>query len=124
MKAAQLASYGEHFDIAITNNAAEPTIDANQVQVAVKAAAVNPFDLTVSIGQAQSYITLQLPATIGGDFAGLITQVGKDVASFVIGDEVYGQAKFSAGKGSFAEIAAADSNVIAYKPKSIDFTHA
>ncbi len=70
------------------------------------AAAVNPFDWKVREGQAKAYMPLTFPATIGGDFAGVVSALGPTVAGFAIGDEVYGQAQASSGHGAFAEFAA------------------
>lgn len=123
MKAAQVVSYSKDFDVTVTDTP-EPTPEDNQVAVAVRAAAVNPFDIKIVQGLVQQMIKLSLPATIGGDFAGVITVVGKDVTDFKAGDEVYGQAKFSLGKGAFAAFAVADAQAIAPKPKSISFSEA
>jgi NADPH:quinone reductase-like Zn-dependent oxidoreductase len=70
-------------------------------------------------------ITLQFPSTLGMDFSGVIKQVGEGVSpsDFKQGDEVYGQAGvISGGSGAFAEMALANTESIAHKPKR--FSHA
>ncbi|VVB51365.1 Uncharacterised protein [uncultured archaeon] len=51
---------------------------------------------------------LQFPATLGGDFSGVVAEVGEGVSGFEKGDEIYGQASITmGGSGSFAEFAIA-----------------
>lgn len=124
MKAAQINAYGGpeafHFDDDLT----EPTPGPNEVQVAVRAASINPFDLAVLHGLMQKMIPLQFPAVLGLDFAGVITATGTGVRSFAIGDEVYGQGSPFKGHGSWASMSIADSGKIAKKPTATDFSEA
>jgi alcohol dehydrogenase len=64
---------------------------------------------------------LQFPATLGMDFSGVIEKVGVGVASDLKqGDEVYGQAgALAGGSGAFAEMALANTDKIAHKPKTL-----
>lgn len=124
MKAAQLTEYGGKEAISI-NELPELEVGEGQILIDVKAAGVNPFDWKVQAGYMKDFIPLNLPVTLGGDFAGVVTQVGSGVEDIQVGDEVYGQANILAGgSGSFADKAIAVANVIALKPKSIDFVQA
>jgi NADPH:quinone reductase-like Zn-dependent oxidoreductase len=68
---------------------------------------------------------LQFPATLGGDFSGVVTEVGEGVSGFNKGDEVYGYAGIvGGGSGSFAEFVLADIKVTALKPKAITHVEA
>jgi alcohol dehydrogenase len=61
------------------------------------------------------------------DFSGVIKQVGEGVSpsKFKQGDEVYGQAGVvSGGSGAFAEMALANTERIAYKPKKLSHAEA
>ena len=61
------------------------------------------------------------------DFSGIVKQIGeKDMSSdFKQGDEVYGQASiFSGGSGAFAELALANKDSIAHKPKTLNHLEA
>ena len=71
-------------------------------------------------------IHLQFPSTLGMDFSGVIKQVGEGVPSdFKQGDEVYGQAGVtSGGSGAFAELALANAESIAHKPKRLSHVEA
>jgi NADPH:quinone reductase-like Zn-dependent oxidoreductase len=70
-------------------------------------------------------LPLQFPATLGGDVAGVVAQVGPGVSGLAVGDEVYGQANaVLGGSGTLAEFTAAPAGSTAHKPKTLDFTTA
>ncbi len=72
-------------------------------------------------------MSLQFPSTLGMDFSGVIKQVGEGVSpsDFKQGDEVYGQAGvISGGSGTFAEMALANTESIAHKPKRLSHAEA
>ena len=97
----------------------------NQVLVAVHAASVNPFDLAVRSGGMRSVSSLQLPFTLGGDFAGVVSETGEDVVDFKIGDEVYGSAiVFGSGSGAFAQEVSVNIANCALKPKGVNMQEA
>lgn len=117
MKAAQINKYGGSEVIEISKNAAKPTLSAGKVLVEVHAAGVNPVDWKIREGYLQQMAPLKFPATLGGDFSGVIVEGGADTG-LKKGDEVYGQASvLGSGSGSFAEFASADMKLIAKKPK-------
>jgi alcohol dehydrogenase len=125
MKSAQIKKYGNSEVIEINQSTSEPTVSSGKVLVIVKAAGVNPVDWKIREGAFQQMIPLQFPSTLGIDFSGVIKQVGEGVSpsEFKQGDEVYGQAGVvSGGSGAFAEMALANTESIAYKPKRL--THA
>jgi NADPH:quinone reductase-like Zn-dependent oxidoreductase len=124
MKAAQLIKYGEQDAVQVVTDAVQPTAAAGQVLVEVHAAAVNPFDITVREGRARQMTELELPATLGGDLAGVVVALGEGVTGFETGQAVYGQAGALSGQGSFAELAPVKASQLAAKPNSLDFTHA
>jgi NADPH2:quinone reductase len=70
-------------------------------------------------------IQLQFPSTLGMDFSGVVKQVGEGVLSVRQGEEVYGQASvFTGGSGAFAELALANQESIAHKPKRLSHVEA
>lgn len=121
MKAAQYNRYGGPEVIEINNNTSKPSPSKGQVLVEVYAASVNPFDWKLRAGYMKAMIPLQFPVTIGGDFSGIVTQLGPSVdGEFKVGDEVYGQALvLNGGSGAFAEFAAANIANIGPKPKNV-----
>lgn len=124
MKAAQIDSYGGKSVVHTTEDAPKPAVGAGQVLVEVHAAGVNPFDRKVREGLARSMAELSFPATLGGDFAGIVAEVGEGVANVQAGDEVYGQANALGGQGSYAEFTTVKTTALAHKPKNIDLIHA
>jgi NADPH:quinone reductase-like Zn-dependent oxidoreductase len=121
MKAAQISEYGGRDVIQVNENVSRPMPEDGQVLIEVVAAAVNPFDVKVREGQVKDFITLKFPATLGGDVAGIVAEIGPGVTGFRIGDEVFGSANAAGGQGSFAEFTPAKAETLALKPKSVDF---
>lgn len=122
-----MKGYGSSEVVEINQNAAAPNDPSDEkVLVKVKAAGVNPIDWKIREGYMQQMIPLQFPSTLGMDFSGTIEKVGAGVSGFNVGDdEVYGQASITrGGSGAFAEIALANADSIAHKPKSLNHQEA
>ena len=125
MKAARIDRYGGPEVIKVVPNADRPAVKPGQLLVEVWAASLNPVDTVLRSGEMQQMMPLQFPATLGGDFAGVVAEVGPGVTGFSIDDEVYGQANaLLGGTGSLAELVAAQAGMTAPKPSSIDFVTA
>jgi NADPH:quinone reductase-like Zn-dependent oxidoreductase len=59
------------------------------------------------------------------DFSGVIERIGEGVSGLKHGDEVYGQAaEILGGSGAFAEMALANADTIAHKPKTLSHEEA
>ena len=97
---------------------AKPRIGDGQVLVKVHAASVNALDFHITRGMP--YLTrsggLRAPRdTIRGvDLSGQVEAVGKDVAGFTTGDEVFG-----GGNGSFAEYTATTPERLSLKSRGL-----
>jgi NADPH:quinone reductase-like Zn-dependent oxidoreductase len=127
MKSAQINKYGSSEVIEINQSTSEPTVSSGKVLVTIKAAGVNPADWKIREGGLQQLVSLQFPSTLGIDFSGVIKQVGEGVSpsDFKQGDEVYGQAGvINGGSGAFAEMALANTESIANKPKRLSHAEA
>jgi NADPH:quinone reductase-like Zn-dependent oxidoreductase len=127
MRSAQIKKYGSSEVIEINQSTSEPTVSSGKVLVIIKAAGVNPVDWKIREGGMQQMISLQFPSTLGIDFSGIIKQVGEGVSpsDFKQGDEVYGQAGvINGGSGAFAEMALANTESIANKPKRLSHAEA
>lgn len=92
-----------------------PDAGPGQVQVAVRAAGVNPIDAKIMQGFMREVMPLTLPAGLGSDVAGVVKQVGAGVTAFHIGDEVMG----SSLPPAISEYALADSANLIIKPADI-----
>jgi NADPH:quinone reductase-like Zn-dependent oxidoreductase len=124
MRAAQINEYGGPEVLKVNNDTPKPSPASGEVLIEVQAAGVNPFDWKVRSGLARSWKELDFPATLGGDFAGTVVEVGEGVEGLAVGDEVFGQANALSGQGSYAEFVAVNSEAVAAKPKSSDWVTA
>lgn len=124
MKAAQISKYGGS-EVIEVSDVEKPALKTGQVLVEVHAACLNPVDYKIRLGYLQQMMPLSFPATLGGDFSGVITSVSEDVLDFKTGDEVFGSAiVLNGGSGSLAQFAAANAANLALKPKSVDHIQA
>jgi NADPH:quinone reductase-like Zn-dependent oxidoreductase len=101
----------------------KPILNDNQVLVRVRAASVNPLDLTIKGPLLlRPLFGLRKPkeTRLGVDYAGVVEAVGKNVTNFSGGDEVFG------GKtGAFAEyICVLADRAVVLKPANITFEQA
>ncbi len=125
MKAAQMDQYGGATVVTTVSGAPKPTIAPTQVLVEVAAAGVNPFDWKVREGLVRQMAELTFPgAVLGGDFSGVVSEVGAEVNDVSIGDEVYGQAGALSSRGSFAQFAPVAQSSMGPKPDSLSATEA
>ena len=122
MKAAWYNRYGGPEVIKI-NNAPKPSAGSGQVLVEVYAASLNPFDWKLRAGYMKEMIPLKFPFTIGGDFSGVVIELGPSAdGEFKVGDKVFGQALvLNGGSGAFAQMCSSNVANTSLKPKSVDF---
>lgn len=124
MRAAQATKYGGLEAIEVRDQVEKPVPAAGQVLVAVHAAGINPFDWKVRDGSVRQMAELHFPATLGGDLAGMVAELGEGVTEFTVGEAVYGQAGALSGQGSLAEYAPVKVGQLAPKPTKVDFLNA
>src|SRR3954452_12587648 len=101
----------------------EPTLGRRDVLVRVSAASINPLDTMTRNGEFKRLIMYQPPFVLGHDLAGVVTEVGRDVRDFRVGDEVYGRPR-DLRIGTFAEFIAIDQDDLAPKPDSLTLEEA
>ena len=124
MKAAQVTKYGGP-EVIQVSEIDKPTVKEGQVLVEICDASLNPFDYKVRSGAYQKFIPLTLPYIPGGDFSGVVVEVGVGVQNFKAGEHVYGTANVAGGaSGSLAEYAAAKIGQTAPKPKNVGHSEA
>lgn len=124
MKAAQYNKYGDPEVIEI-NVVSEPKVASGLILVEVYAASINPFDGKLRSGMYKDMMPMKFPVTIGGDFSGLVKDVGEGVTDYKAGDEVFGQAGVvNGGSGSFAQFVIAKVDKIFTKPQKISHIEA
>jgi alcohol dehydrogenase len=126
MKSAQIKRYGGSEVVEINQSTPAPNDpSAGKVLVRIKAAGVNPADWKIREGYFQQMMPLQFPSTLGMDFSGIVEKIGEGVSDFKYNDEVYGQASvIRGGSGAFADMALANADTIAHKPKTLSHEEA
>ncbi|GKV57025.1 NADPH:quinone reductase [Sporosarcina sp. NCCP-2222] len=127
MKAIVCNRYGSP-DVLELQGVEKPFPTENQVLVKIHAASINfgnvvllqgkPFLARFAFG-----ITKPKYSIPGGDIAGTVEAVGKDVKQFKVGDEVFGDLS-ACGWGGFAEYVTAPEYALALKPNNISFEEA
>ena len=124
MKAVRINQYGD-VSVLEVKETEEPQVKKGQILVEVYAASINPIDYKFTAGALKDLVTVSFPVTLGGDFAGVVTQLSEGVTEFRLGDEVFGSAIIlNGGSGSFAQKLVANTKNTAIKPRSIDFVQA
>ncbi|MGR9051388.1 MAG: zinc-dependent alcohol dehydrogenase family protein [Gammaproteobacteria bacterium] len=102
----------------------EPKIERpSELKIQLKAAGVNPIDTKVR--KNGLFYENALPAVLGCDGAGIVTEVGADVRAFTPGDQVwFCHGGLGREQGNYAEYTVIDSRWVAPKPSTLSFAEA
>jgi len=105
--------------VTLRNDWPIPEPNANQVQVKVTVAGINPHDEKGRDGGL--FIADDLPSILTNDVVGKVTKLGPDVTSLAIGDRIVYQPSFAPGstQNGLQEYAVADLAALAKIPDSI-----
>ena len=123
MKALQIVKYGEIKDSLAFNDIDTPAIQAKDVLIQVKAAAINPIDKSIILGNLQSLLPIPLPSTSAYDVSGKVIEKGTEVSDFEIGDLVYARVP-QEQMGTIAEYVAVNTIAVSKKPGNLTFEEA
>lgn len=123
MKAIAYHRYGSP-DVLRYEEIEKPTIADDEVLIKVRAAAVNPLDVHFMRGKpfvVRLMAGLRKPkdTRLGRDVSGRVEAVGRNVAEFKAGDEVFGMCR-----GAFAEYALAPKSKLVEKLDNLTFEQA
>jgi len=122
MKAITHCEYGSP-DVLKLEDVEKPVPNDNQVLIKVRAASVNPLDLTIrGPWLVRPILGMRKPkdTRLGVDYAGTVEAVGKNVTKFKPGDEVFG-----GRNGALAEyVCGLADRAIALKPPNMTFEQA
>ena len=122
MKVLAFKRYGKSPEIGFAD-VSRPALQPDEMLVQVHAAGLNPIDNMIPTGMFKPVLRFQLPATLGSDLAGVVTEVGSRVTRFKPGDAVFASI-FDQGTGSLAEFAVVPEHTAALKPARLDFVQA
>lgn len=118
MKAALIHAYEGAVEI---GDVPAPVLADDSVIIKVHAASINPIDNILRMGYLKEMMPISFPFVMGYDVSGVVTEVGNNVSTFKIGDEVYARPN-QEDKGAVAEFARMKAAELALKPASL--THA
>lgn len=121
MKAIVIEQYGGAEEL-VEKELQKPVIKDNQVLIEMHATSINPIDWKIREGYMKEMIPFEFPLILGWDAAGVVSEVGKDVTNFKVGDEVF--ARPDMPSGTYSEYVAVEEELIAIKPKSLSFEEA
>lgn len=123
MKALTLKKYHKSSPVIEFTDVPKPTVKPNEILVQVYAAGINPIDNMIPTGTFKPILHFRLPATLGSDLAGVVTEIGSQVTRFKPGDAIFASI-FDLGIGSLAEFAVVPESAAALKPANLDFVQA
>lgn len=124
MKAIILDGFGgvEHL---VQQEIPKPVIKDNEVLIQSKAISINPVDVKTRAGKGMAGPLKEFqPIILGWDVSGIITEIGKDVTGFKVGDAVFGMVNFPGHGKAYAEYVAAPADHLALKPAKLSHEEA
>src|ERR1700722_6387502 len=92
-----------------------------QVLVRIKAAGINPGEAMIREGVLADRFPATFPSGEGSDLAGIAEEVGGDVKTFAVGDEVIG---FTDNRASHAELVVVDADHLVRRPAHVPWEEA
>ncbi|MBV9167335.1 MAG: NADP-dependent oxidoreductase [Solirubrobacterales bacterium] len=115
MRAVRFDHYGG-VDVLEVREVEDPVAGTGRVLVAVKAAGINPGEISIREGRMHERWPATFPSGEGSDFAGVVRELGDGVDAFSVGDEVLG---WSEERASHAELVAVPADQLTLKPPAI-----
>jgi NADPH:quinone reductase-like Zn-dependent oxidoreductase len=122
MKAFIIKDYGNRDQLQLVQMS-KPKIQDDEVLVKIIATSVNPVDWKAREGMLRKHRDFDLPLILGWDLSGIVTEVGKNVTKFQVGEAVYGMPDLTKN-GTYAEFIAVKEDYLALKPESLSHIEA
>jgi len=95
-----------------------PTPGPGEVLVRVKAAGINPGEVSIREGRMHARWPATFPSGEGSDLAGVVEELGEGVEAVAPGDEVIG---FTQRRASHAELVLVDAEHLTRKPSGVSW---
>jgi NADPH:quinone reductase-like Zn-dependent oxidoreductase len=116
-KAVRFDQYGG-IDVLQVVDVERPVPGPGHVLVAVKAAGINPGEVSIRNGSFADRWPATFPSGQGSDLAGVVAALGKGVEGFAVGDEVIG---FTHKRASQAEFVVVEASDLIYRPRNVSW---
>lgn len=136
MQAWVIDRYGDNDVLRYNKNVMFPIIHyPNEVIVKVRAASLNPIDVTMRSGYGAATLNMrrdplnvkstgsEFPLILGRDVSGVVMECGLDVSYFKPGDEVWAAVP-PWKQGTLAELVVVSGNELSHKPKRLSHLQA
>ncbi|MDQ6804536.1 MAG: NADP-dependent oxidoreductase, partial [Actinomycetota bacterium] len=115
MRAVRFDEYGG-VDVLEVRDVEDPAPGPGRVVVAVKAAGINPGEISIREGLLRGRWPATFPSGEGTDLAGVVRSVGEGVTDFAPGDEVLG---WTEERASHAELVSVPADQLTARPPSL-----
>ena len=115
MKAVRFDEYGG-VDVLEVREVDNSVAGPGRVLVAVKAAGINPGEISIREGRLHERWPATFPSGEGTDLAGVVQAVGDGVTGFAVGDDVLG---WTEERASHAELVAVPGDQLTAKPAAV-----
>jgi NADPH:quinone reductase-like Zn-dependent oxidoreductase len=115
MRAAGIDAFGA--DVRVLELAAPGSPAPDEVVISVRAAGVGNWDEIVRVGDWD--VGRKPPLALGVEAAGVVAEVGEEVTSFALGDEVITHPLPLRNQGTWAELLVAPAALVARKPAAV-----
>ncbi|MCK6258428.1 NADP-dependent oxidoreductase [Fictibacillus sp. KIGAM418] len=122
MKAVVINEYGGR-DQLVEKKVNDPKPGPKDVLIEIHATSVNPVDWKIREGYLRDNLSFTFPIILGWDAAGVVKETGSSVTKFKPGDEVFTRPA-TERDGTYAELLAADEELVAFKPKNLTYEEA
>ncbi|MER5442699.1 NADP-dependent oxidoreductase [Streptomyces sp. NPDC002790] len=117
MRAVRFHEYGG-IDVLRVEDVPRPVPAADQVLVEVRAAGIQPGEVSIRTGFLHERWPATFPSGQGSDLAGVVVEVGSHVRDFGVGDEVVG---FTHRRASHAEYVVVDDVHLVHRPAGLSW---
>ena len=117
MRAVRFDEYGG-VDVLEVREVDDPVAGPGRVLVAVRAAGINPGEISIREGYLRERWPATFPSGEGSDLAGVVQAMGDGVATFTAGEEVLG---WTEERASHAELVTVPANQLILKPGSVSW---
>ena len=121
MRAAFVTGYGDN-SVVSHGQLPEPLAGPDEALVEVRAAGINPVEIAMRAGLFHAAFPFIFPQIMGFDIAGVVRSAPKN-SPFNAGDEVYARLP-NRTLGAYAERVAVPLDLLALKPKRLNFAEA
>jgi NADPH:quinone reductase-like Zn-dependent oxidoreductase len=115
MRAVRFDEYGG-VDVLEVREVEDSVAGQGEVLVAVRAAGINPGEISIREGRLHERFPATFPSGEGTDFAGVVQALGDGVNAFSVGDEVLG---WTEQRASHAELVVVPDDQLTAKPASV-----